>query len=79
MLTNVRLCDVSCGMCRYKFCVTMENSLAHDYVTEKLWDGLAAGCIPIYLGTPSALSMAPDASSIIMFDPKVCTYGCVAQ
>uniref|UniRef100_A0A383W9Z5 Fucosyltransferase n=1 Tax=Tetradesmus obliquus TaxID=3088 RepID=A0A383W9Z5_TETOB len=55
---------------KYKFCVTMENSLAHDYVTEKLWDGLAAGCVPIYLGSPSALQMAPDASSIIMYDPK---------
>jgi alpha-1,3-fucosyltransferase 10 len=56
---------------KYKFCVTMENSLAHDYVTEKLWDGLAAGCVPVYLGSPSALKMAPDASGIIMFDPKV--------
>ncbi|KAF6258523.1 hypothetical protein COO60DRAFT_1691955 [Scenedesmus sp. NREL 46B-D3] len=55
---------------KYKFCVTMENSLAHDYVTEKLWDGLAAGCVPIYLGTPSALNMAPDASSVIVFDPQ---------
>ncbi|WIA21264.1 hypothetical protein OEZ85_000499 [Tetradesmus obliquus] len=55
---------------KYKFCVTMENSLAHDYVTEKLWDGLAAGCVPIYLGSPSALQMAPDGSSIIMYDPK---------
>ena len=33
---------------RYRFCIAMENTVAHDYVTEKLWDALAAGCVPIY-------------------------------
>ncbi len=33
---------------RYRFCIAMENTIAHDYVTEKLWDAFAAGCVPIY-------------------------------
>eukprot|EP00884_Botryococcus_braunii_P004805 jgi/Botrbrau1/14325/Bobra.0287s0017.1 len=36
----------------YKFCVCMENSLARGYVTEKVYDGLVAGCLPIYYGAP---------------------------
>jgi len=51
---------------RYKFCVTMENSLRLDYVSEKLWDGLAAGCVPVYLGSPSARDIVPDPNSFIM-------------
>jgi len=52
--------------CRYKFCVAMENSVRHDYVTEKIWDALAAGCIPIYLGSKTARHIIPDPQSIIM-------------
>jgi hypothetical protein len=28
----------------------MENSISEDYVTEKVWDALVSGCVPIYLG-----------------------------
>jgi hypothetical protein len=28
----------------------MENSISEDYVTEKVWDALVAGCVPIYYG-----------------------------
>ena len=38
---------------RYKFCIAIENSLATDYVTEKIYDSLAAGCLPIYYGAPN--------------------------
>jgi len=38
---------------RYKFCIAIENSLAMDYVTEKVYDALAAGCVPIYYGAPN--------------------------
>lgn len=48
----------------------MENSIVHDYVTEKIWDGLAAGCVPIYLGSNSIGSYVPDPKGIIVYDPK---------
>ncbi|CAF1305330.1 unnamed protein product [Rotaria sordida] len=38
---------------QYLFTVSIENSLEYDYVTEKLWQPLAAGSIPLYLGAPN--------------------------
>ncbi len=38
---------------QYLFTVAIENSLEYDYVTEKLWQPLAAGSVPIYLGAPN--------------------------
>ncbi|KCV72279.1 hypothetical protein H696_01677 [Fonticula alba] len=46
-------------MRRYRFVVSIENVHECDYVTEKLWDALAAGAIPIYLGPPADPPGAP--------------------
>jgi hypothetical protein len=35
----------------YKFCLCPENSVYDGYVTEKLIDAYAGGCVPIYSGT----------------------------
>jgi hypothetical protein len=35
---------------QYKFNICPENSVAQGYVTEKIFDALRAGCIPIYYG-----------------------------
>lgn len=43
----------------------MENTIAKDYVTEKLYDGLVAGCVPIYLGAPNIYDYIPHNSSIV--------------
>jgi hypothetical protein len=40
-------------MPEYLFTIAIENSLEYDYVTEKLWQPLAAGSVPIYLGAPN--------------------------
>lgn len=53
-------------LCRYKFCVAMENSIRQDYMTEKMWDALAAGCVPIYLGSSNAPQIIPDSSGVVM-------------
>jgi alpha-1,3-fucosyltransferase 10 len=37
----------------YLFTIAIENSLEYDYVTEKVWQPLAAGSVPIYLGAPN--------------------------
>lgn len=50
---------------QYKFCVCMENSLAESYVTEKIYDGLVAGCLPIYYGAPDIADFVPDVNGII--------------
>jgi len=43
---------------RYQFALALENSLAHDYVTEKFYQPLIAGAVPIYLGVSLSLSLA---------------------
>eukprot|EP00802_Teleaulax_amphioxeia_P016797 Tamp_16926.p1 GENE.Tamp_16926~~Tamp_16926.p1 ORF type:complete len:433 (-),score=80.52 Tamp_16926:128-1345(-) len=50
---------------RYKFALALENSLAHDYVTEKFYQPLLAGAVPIYLGAPNIEEFAPDADAYI--------------
>ncbi|TGP24021.1 MULTISPECIES: glycosyltransferase family 10 [unclassified Mesorhizobium] len=49
---------------RYPFCLALENSIAPDYVTEKMFDPLEAGTVPVYLGAPNAAEFVPDNSYI---------------
>ncbi|MDX8466532.1 glycosyltransferase family 10 [Mesorhizobium sp. VK23B] len=49
---------------RYHFCLALENSIAPDYVTEKMFDPLEAGTVPVYLGAPNAAEFVPDNSYI---------------
>lgn len=44
---------------RYKFSFSFENAIAPDYVTEKFYDPLLAGSVPVYLGAPNVESYAP--------------------
>jgi hypothetical protein len=44
---------------RYKFTIAFENSRATDYVTEKFFEPLLAGSVPIYLGAPNVEDFAP--------------------
>jgi hypothetical protein len=43
----------------YPFTIAFENSIAEDYVTEKFYDPLVAGSVPIYLGAPNVADFAP--------------------
>jgi hypothetical protein len=44
---------------RYKFTLAFENACAHDYVTEKFFQPLLAGSVPVVLGAPNIEEMAP--------------------
>lgn len=44
---------------RYKFTLAFENSISHDYVTEKFFDPLLVGSVPVYLGAPNIDQFAP--------------------
>ena len=43
----------------YKFDLSFENAVAEDYVTEKFFDPLVAGSVPVYLGAPNIETFAP--------------------
>lgn len=43
----------------YRFTIAFENSVAHDYVTEKLFQPLLAGSVPIYRGAPNVAEFLP--------------------
>ena len=44
---------------RYKFTLALENSLAEDYVSEKLFCALISGSIPVYRGAQNVAAFAP--------------------
>jgi len=44
--------------------VIIENTLLEDYVSEKAWQALNLGAVPIYLGAPNVADILPDGSFI---------------
>jgi len=49
----------------YRFTLAFENSVAPDYVTEKFFDPLIAGSVPVYLGAPNIADFAPGENCYI--------------
>ena len=60
--------DVLNIVARYKFAIAFENSVCHDYITEKYWRPLYAGTVPIVYGSPTIKDWAPSEHSIILAD-----------
>jgi hypothetical protein len=46
-------------MKQYKFAICYENAVFPGYITEKMFDALFAGCIPVYLGAPDVTDQIP--------------------
>jgi len=58
---------------KYHFVFAAENSDAPSYVTEKVYDALAVGAVPIYLGAPNIDKFIPNPSAVIVakdYSPK---------
>ncbi len=49
----------------YKFTLALENSLLPHYMTEKIWEPLAAGSVPVYYGAPNARDLLGLESAVI--------------
>ena len=49
----------------YRFTLALENSMAPDYVTEKFFQPLMVGSVPIYRGAPNVAQFAPAPHSYI--------------
>ena len=50
---------------QYAFCLIAENSLARDYVTEKLFHAFAAGCLPVYYGSADVARFLPTPTAVV--------------
>lgn len=60
---------------QYQFCLAIENCLQEDYVSEKWYDCLVAGCVPIYFGAPNIAQYAPGPGAYL----QVSTAGAMTQ
>ena len=50
----------------YRYCICFENLHWKNYVTEKFWDAVQAGCIPIYYSGSNGLNEVIDLSGAIL-------------
>jgi hypothetical protein len=50
---------------RYKFYLAFENSIAADYVTERVFHALVRGVVPVYRGAPNVREWMPDDDALI--------------
>ncbi|KAJ7946055.1 glycoprotein 3-alpha-L-fucosyltransferase A [Quillaja saponaria] len=50
---------------RYKFSLAFENSNEEDYVTEKYFQSLVTGTVPVVVGAPNIQDFAPCPGSIL--------------
>lgn len=53
---------------RYKFIITIENGVCHDYMSEKFWRAIYLGVVPIYFGSPSIRDWLPNEKSAILLE-----------
>ena len=49
----------------YKFVIAFENAINDDYVTEKFFDPLLVGSIPVYLGAPNIDVFSPGHNAFV--------------
>lgn len=50
---------------KYRFTLGFENTIEDDYVTEKFFQPLLAGSVPVYYGAPNVDAYAPGDNSFI--------------
>lgn len=60
----------------FKFILAAENTIEYGYMTEKIINALAAGCIPIYIGSSKYIKKVINPKRIIIandyHDPREC-------
>lgn len=49
----------------YRFTIAFENAIGKDYVTEKFFDPLLSGSVPIYWGAPNIETFSPGDNSFL--------------
>eukprot|EP00158_Paraphelidium_tribonemae_P005816 Partr_v1_DN27541_c0_g1_i1_m30618 putative (Alpha (1,3) fucosyltransferase len=77
--SSTRYWEKECLLSKYKFVFALENSEDDYYTTEKLWQALKRGAVPIYWGAPNVHEYLPHSDSIIDYRtyesiPKLAEY-----
>mmetsp|Transcript_29900 Transcript_29900/g.48689 ORF Transcript_29900/g.48689 Transcript_29900/m.48689 type:complete len:676 (-) Transcript_29900:94-2121(-) len=55
---------------KYKFHLSVENCDEKDWVTEKLYQTLMAGVVPVYVGSPNVFEFIPREMMVVAADYK---------
>ncbi|KAG5485266.1 hypothetical protein CUR178_06629 [Leishmania enriettii] len=50
LLHGARDHGVRCVFRKYRYALPFENSIEDDYVTEKVYNALLSGALPLYIG-----------------------------
>jgi len=53
-----------CIIRKYKFYLAFENSIDESYVTEKYWQSLRAGAVPVIIGAPNVDDFFPTEGTV---------------
>lgn len=56
------------AMRHFKFSIVIENARTVGYITEKIFDAMIAGCVPVYLGAPNVADWIPDTCFVDLRD-----------
>mmetsp|Transcript_23939 Transcript_23939/g.47016 ORF Transcript_23939/g.47016 Transcript_23939/m.47016 type:complete len:185 (+) Transcript_23939:82-636(+) len=64
---NGRKVDKIATFRRSKFCLVFENSITKDYVCEKVFEGLQAGCLPLTNGPANIREFLPRPDAALDF------------
>ena len=56
---------------RHLYTFAFENSETRGYVTEKLFNTLSAGAVPVYRGAPDILQYLPARNAAVVVDPHM--------
>jgi glycosyltransferase involved in cell wall biosynthesis len=67
----------------FKFCLCFEDGINSNYVSSKLFEAFAAGCVPVYLGAPNIADYVPtscfiDLRNFMIKDGEKTTINCDA-
>lgn len=52
---------------KYKFALAFENAIVKDYVSEKVYDAILAGALPLYRGAERVDKLMPGANAVVKF------------
>jgi hypothetical protein len=50
---------------QYKWYLAFENNVIKDYVSEKVFDGILAGAVPVYHGAPTVDKFLPSPNAVV--------------